>query len=282
MPDDPRSASGPNRRELADLLRSRRERLKPEDVGLPPGTRRRTKGLRREEVAGLADVSTTYYTFLEQARDVRPSSQVLDALARALRLSAAERTHLYQLAHAVPPSGDPGEFETLASGVDALVARLEPYPTYAKGRRWDVLAANRAARALFADWPTLPREARNMVWWVFTDPSARKVYIEWEQEASALLARFRAAAAQRPHDPDFVGLIERLHDASPEVRSWWPRHDVLPLSSGTKRLHHAVLGDLTFRHLVLQVADQPDQTLVTFWPDDDDDDRLRQLAASLP
>jgi transcriptional regulator with XRE-family HTH domain len=248
--------------ELASLLRSRRERLQPADVGLPAGVRRRTRGLRREEVAQLASVSTTYYTFLEQGRDIRPSRQVLDALAGALRLTDAERDYLHGLA-----AGEPAPAlaaEKLPAAVADLVDRLDPHPTYVSGRRWDVLAANRAARELWADWPSLPRAERNIVWWTFMDPRARSILIEWESEASAQLARFRAAAARHSGDPDFAELIERLQAGSPEVRAWWPRHDVAPLSSGSKRIRHPVLGDFTFQHVVLQLADDPEQKIVTF------------------
>jgi transcriptional regulator with XRE-family HTH domain len=269
VPDTPRAAvprpdRGQARAEFADLLRSRRARLTPADVGLPAGVRRRTPGLRREEVAQLAGMSTTYYTFLEQGRDVRPSRQVLGALAQALRLSATERAHLFQLARVAPPADDDAQAEVLAPALGALVAHLDPYPAYVKGRRWDVLAANRAARGLFTDWMARARDDRNLLWWTFTDPAARKVFVDWEHEAAATLARFRAAAARRPGDPDFAELIERLHEASPEVRSWWPRHDVMPVAGGVKRLHHPAIGDVTFEHVVLQVADHPEQTLVSF------------------
>ena len=229
-----------SRGELADLLRSRRDRLTPADMGLPAGTRRRTAGLRREEVAQLAGVSTTYYTFLDQAKA-----------------------------------------ETVASVVSAMIARLDPFPAYLKGRRWDVLAANRTARALFTDWSVRPPGDRNLVWWMFTDPQARKVYVHWEKEASDMLGRFRAAAGRRPDDPDFTELIERLHQASPEVRSWWPRYDVRPVGGGTKHLHHPDLGDVAFQHTVLQVADQPEQMLVYFSTDEVPAAKLAALAGGL-
>ena len=248
--------------ELASLLRSRRERLQPADVGLPAGVRRRTRGLRREEVAQLASVSTTYYTFLEQGRDIRPSRQILDALAGALRLTDAERDYLHELAAGAP--APPLAAEKLPAAVADLVDRLDPHPTYVSGRRWDILAANRAARELWADWPSLPPAERNIVWWTFMNPRARSVLIEWESEASAQLARFRTAAARHPGDPGFAELIQRLQAGSPEVRAWWPRHNVAPLSSGSKRIRHPVLGDLTFQHVVLQLADDPEQKVVTF------------------
>jgi transcriptional regulator with XRE-family HTH domain len=264
-------------RELGHLLRSRRGRLQPADVGLPAGTRRRTEGLRREEVAQLAAISTTYYTFLEQGRDVHPSPQVLDALARALRLGPVERAHLHQLAQGRQTAERQEIVEILAPQVRALVDRLDPYPTYVTGRRFDVLAANRAARVLWTDWPALPPARRNMLWWTFTDPGAQTTLIEWEAEASALLARFRAAAARHPDEPGFGTLIDRLLAVSPHVRAWWPRHDIVGLSSGTKRLRHPALGDVTFQHVVLQVADDPEQKLVTFAADGSDQQHIAEL-----
>ena len=276
------SPRSPSRAGLAELLRTRRDRLTPADVGLPAGSRRRTAGLRREEVAQLAGVSATYYSFLEQGRDVRPSRQVVAALAGALRLSPAERAHLFQLAGIPLAADDRDQAEATDPVVSTLVSRLDPFPAYLKGGRWDVLAANRAARALFTDWAALPPGDRNMAWWVLTDPAARKVYVEWEKEASDLLGRFRAAAARRPDDPAFTTLIERLHQASPEVRDWWPRYEVRPVGSGTKRLHHPALGDVAFQHTVLQLADHPEQMLVYFTTSEVPEDKLTALAASVP
>lgn len=257
---------------LGQLLRSRRQRLTPGDVGLPPGDRRRTPGLRREEVALLASLSTTYYTFLEQGRPVRPSAQVLDALASALRMSAAERRYLQVLAYG--PDGPDGMGsadmavsappERLDPGVADLVQRLEPYPTLVKGRRWDVLAANPAARELFTDWTGLSHGERNLVRWMFTTDRAREVYCEWEPEARAMLGRFRLAAARYPDDADFAALIAELQRDSEHVRDWWPRHDVTGVGSGSKKLRHPRLGPAEYSHVVLQVADHPDQTIVTY------------------
>jgi transcriptional regulator with XRE-family HTH domain len=257
---------------LGQLLRSRRERLAPADVGLPAGSRRRTAGLRREEVALLANVSTTYYTFLEQGRQVRPSAQVLDALAAALQMSAAERRYLLVLAHGGDDAARGGVAvtapppEQIDRGVADLVQRLDPFPTLVKGRRWDVLAANAAARELFTDWEALPVRERNLVRWMFTTDRAREVYLEWEQEARAMLGRFRLAAARYRDDPDFTTLIAELQRDSQHVRDWWPRHDVIAVGSGSKKLRHPRLGPVSYSHVVLQVADDPDQTLVTYSP----------------
>jgi transcriptional regulator with XRE-family HTH domain len=265
---------------LGQLLRSRRERLVPADVGLPPGMsagRRRTAGLRREEVAMLANLSVTYYTFLEQGRPVRPSAQVLDALAAALRMSAAERRYLYVLAYgpgdasgsalgAPGASGGSAPPELLDPAVADLVERLEPFPTLVKGRRWDVLAANPAARELFGDWPAGPPGERNLVRWMFTTDQAREVYLEWEPEARAMLGRFRLSAARYPNDPDISALIAELQRDSERVRDWWPRYDVAAVGSGSKKLRHPRLGPVEYSHVVLQVADHPDQTLITYSP----------------
>ncbi|GAA3222146.1 helix-turn-helix transcriptional regulator [Nonomuraea helvata] len=253
---------------LGQLLRSRRERLRPSDVGLPAGSRRRTAGLRREEVALLANMSVTYYTFLEQGRPVRPSAQVLDALADALRMSGAERQYLRVLARGGEDGLGAAAAAAPAEWIDpeavALVQRLQPFPTIVKGRRWDVLASNPAARELFADWDAPAAGERNLVRWMFTAPHARTVYLEWEPEARAMLGRFRLAAARHPDDPGFAALIEELKADSEEIRQWWPRHDVAAVGNGSKKLRHPRLGPLNYSHVVLQLADNPDQTLVTY------------------
>jgi len=263
-------APGADPRALGQLLRSRRERLRPADVGLPPGSRRRAAGLRREEVALLASLSTTYYTFLEQGRPVRPSDQVLDALAAALRMSTAERRYLGVLAHGPDGAGAAGlgaaPPEELDPAVADLVQRLDPLPALVKGRRWDVLAVNQAGRELFTDWTALPPGERNLVRWMFLSTRAREVYLEWEPEARAMLGRFRLAAARYPADPSFRELIAGLHEESEYVRDWWPRHDVAVMGSGTKKLRHPRLGPVEYTHAVLQVADQPDQTLISYAP----------------
>jgi hypothetical protein len=147
-----------------------------------------------------------------------------------------------------------------------LVQRLDPFPTLVKGRRWDVLAANPSARELFDDWESLPAGERNLVRWMFTTDRAREVYVDWEQEAQAMLGRFRLAAARHRHDGDFAVLIAELQRDSEHVRDWWPRHDVIAVGSGSKKLRHPRLGPVSYSHVVLQVADDPDQTLVSYAP----------------
>jgi transcriptional regulator with XRE-family HTH domain len=270
---------------LGELLRSRRARLSPAAVGLPPGVRRRTPGLRREEVAQLANLSPTYYAFLEQGRQVRPSAQVLDALATALRLNATERRYLDVLAHGRTADAGPRRAEgqqeeeqqqqaegqqagppteVISASVADLVQRLDPYPTMVKGRRWDVLAANPSARELFTDWDARAPEDRNLVRWMFTSSQARRVYLDWEQEARAMLGRFRLATAARMNEPGVAALVAELQRDSAHARRWWPEHHVASSGAGVKRLRHPRLGPLEYSHVVLQVADHPEHTLVTY------------------
>ncbi len=161
-------------------------------------------------------------------------------------------------APAVPPRAASAPPERLDPAVADLVQRLEPFPTLVKGRRWDVLAANPAARELFADWAAGSPGERNLVRWMFTTDQAREVYLEWEPEARAMLGRFRLSAARYPDDPDVRALIAELQRDSEHVRDWWPRHDVAAIGgSGPKKLRHPRLGPIEYSHVVLQVADQP-------------------------
>jgi hypothetical protein len=187
-------------------------------------------------------------------------------------MSTAERRYLHVLAYG--PDGVSGQAlaasappEQLDPAVAELVQRLEPSPTVVKGRRWDVLAANPAAAELFAGWVAGPQGERNLVRWMFTTDQARETYLEWEPEARAMLARFRLSAARHPDDPDVRTLIAELQRDSEHIREWWPRHDVAAMGgTGAKKLRHPRFGPVEYSHVVLQVADRPDQTLVTYTP----------------
>ncbi|QKV76137.1 helix-turn-helix transcriptional regulator [Amycolatopsis sp. Hca4] len=245
--------------ELGVFLRSRRERLAPADAGLPATGRRRTPGLRREELALLAGISATWLTYLEQGRDVRPSGQVLDALAKALRLTAAEQEHLHRLAGdgAMPEENLGEEAAPEVAGVPAL---LGGNPAYVTGICYDVLALNAAAEELLRGIG----RGGNIVRWLFTEPAAREVLVDWEQEARAVLARLRAIAGRYPDHPRVTGLVAELTEASPEVRAWWPQYDVQFSHAGHKRLRHPRLGEITVPHAAFHVAERPEQTLVVY------------------
>jgi transcriptional regulator with XRE-family HTH domain len=249
--------------ELGPFLRSRRERLSPADVGLPPGGRRRTPGLRREELALISGVSTSWYTFLEQGRDVRPSAQVLEALARALALTGDERDHLMRLGGLPPSTPEPGP-ETIDTGLADLVEALGPRPAYITAASFDVLAMNDAARELFTGMTGTAGSPANVAVWVFTDPRAREVLVDREEVARGVLARLRAATARHPDDARVAAVVETVCRESAEAAAWWARQDVRDDRSGTKRIRHPQLGEVTLAHTVLHPAERPDLTLVVY------------------
>jgi transcriptional regulator with XRE-family HTH domain len=255
------------RAELADFLKHRRALVSPDSVGLETNGRRRTPGLRREEVAQLAGVGLSWYTWLEQGRDIRPSPQVLDALARTLRLDSGERAHLFHLARVeLPlPAGDyPRE---APPELRAVVDELVPNPAYLIGPRTDVLAWNTSAVRVIGEPETAPDGRPNLLWWLFA--SDRPHSEQWRDTARSTLARFRAEHARRIGDPDFAALIKALEAASPHFRTWWPRHEVLTEQLGTKTIDHSELGTLRLRHLQSVPTSHPDLRLTQFTPADD-------------
>ena len=257
---------GRRRAELADFLRTRRASLQPGEVGLPDGGRRRTPGLRREEVALLAGVGSTWYTWLEQGREVRASLEVLEAISRALRLSPAERVHLILLGRGeeAPPCAAPAE--RVSAPLRRLIENLGANPAFVLGRRWDYLAWNRATCALFGDLGSVPRAARNHVWLTFMDPARREMFPDWEQNARLCVAKFRADSARHLGDPAFEELIHALRKASPEFCRCWKRHEVARGGGGRKELRHPVAGTMVFEHAVFGPQEAPDQRLVLYTP----------------
>jgi transcriptional regulator with XRE-family HTH domain len=267
------------RAELADFLRRKRASIKPEDVGLPNGGRRRTPGLRREEVSQLAGVGATWYTWLEQGRDVRASLEVFEAISNALGLTPAERTHLILLGRGeeAPPCKPPAE--RISPTVRRLIESLGPNPAYAIGRRWDYLAWNEAAVALFGDFGKIPKPARNHLWQLFMDPARRELLADWEKGSRLAVAKFRADSARHLGDPSFEELIQALRQSSPAFCKAWKRHEVAQAGQGRKEVHHPVLGTLLFEHAVFHPADFPDQrvTLYSPVPDTDTAEKLQTL-----
>lgn len=252
------------RRQLGAFLRSRRERLAPDEVGLPQTARRRTPGLRREELALLAGISATWYTYLEQGREIRASEQVLNALAEALRLDRHERAHLLQLAGHTAADA-PEEREPLAPEAAAVPLLLQPNPAYIIDGNYDVLSHNRAADTLFPK--LIDDEAErpaNFVRWVFLEPAARDVVVDWEREARGLLARLRAQAGRHPADPRYTRLIDELNETSPEARAWWRQYDVQARHSGRKRLRPPGHDPVEYTYTAFHLAEHPEQTLVVY------------------
>ena len=269
-----------DRQELAGFLRSRRERLRPADAGLRAGAgRRRTPGLRREEVARLAGISVDYYARLEQARGPRPSAQVLEALARALRLAVAERDHLFRLADQAPgpPRRPPRE---VPAGILHLLDRLDDTPALVLDAKYEVLAWNAMAVALITDFAALPQERRNAVWGYLREadgqgPLARKDRRELLRGA---VADLRAAAARYPDDPGIADLVERLMDDSAEFAALWATHDVAVVHSATKRITHPLVGELELDYEVLLIPERDQRLLLyTAAPGTPSHDKLQLL-----
>ncbi|GAB2687410.1 helix-turn-helix transcriptional regulator [Kitasatospora kifunensis] len=255
-----------NRRELADFLRCSRDRLRPQDVGLPAGPRRRAPGLRREEVAQLAGMSADYYIRLEQARGPQPSPQMLSALARAVRLSTDERDHLYLLAGHRPPAGRTAG-DHVSPGLLHLLDQLPTTPAQVLSDLGDVLAQNSLARALLGGVCTVSEHGRNVVWRWFTDPTVRSAYplAEHEHYSRVHVADLRAATGRRAGDPAAVRLVERLREASAEFGALWDLHEVAVRRHSRMRVLHAVIGSVELDCQVL-LAPEGDQRLVLFTP----------------
>jgi transcriptional regulator with XRE-family HTH domain len=255
------------RSELTDFLRNRRGQLTPQDVGLPANGRRRTPGLRREEIAQLAGVGLSWYTWLEQGRDIKPSAEVLDALARVLRLDVAERAHLFHLARVELPLPSSGGYPSEPPAELAeIVEHMSPNPAYLLGPRTDVLAWNAAATAMLGEPTRAPDGRQNLLWWLFTTPRDGE---QWQATARSTLARFRAEHARRIGDPDFAALVDALEEASEQFRAWWPRHEVLTEQLGTKTIEHPIVGRLVLGHLQSAPTSYPDLRLVQFTPADE-------------
>ncbi|MGY5123893.1 helix-turn-helix transcriptional regulator [Streptomyces nigrescens] len=267
------------RAELAAFLRSRRERITPEQVGLPRGARRRTPGLRREEVAHLGAVGVTWYTWLEQARDIHVSPQVLDAVARALLLDRAERSHLFALAGAVDPM--PGrECTGVTRELRQILQQLTPFPAVLQNSRFDILAYNRTYGRLMCDLDALPEEDRNCMWLAFTHPEWRASVGDLEATMRVMAAKFRASMAEHLAEPAWKALVARLTEASPEFREIWAQHEVIRPVSSVKLFRHPRVGVLELTATSLWTGPNPGPKLLSYTPvDETSRERLEQLAA---
>lgn len=208
----------------------------------------------------LAGISATWYTYLEQGRDVKPSDQVLTALANTLKLDDTERAHLLQLNGTAPVAAETAE--TLPPEAARIPALVEPNPAYITGRRFDLLAWNTAAEDLLPTLVTTPRP--NLARWVFTEPTARDVLVDWPEVARSVLARLRGVAGRHPQDHRIPRLVEELLAASADARAWWPRYDLQASRAGIKRVRHPRLGMRTLAHASFHLVEDPDQTLVIY------------------
>ncbi|MEU2590573.1 helix-turn-helix transcriptional regulator [Streptomyces albidoflavus] len=277
-----------NRAEVREFLTSRRSRISPERAGLPAGPRRRVPGLRRSEVAALADVSVEYYAKLERGHLAGVSPAVLEAVARALRLDDAEREHLLNLARAADGS------DALARPRRRATRQWTPHrslqwtldavtggPAFVRNGRMDVLAANPLARAFYADVYADPHNQANLARFNFLDPASRRFYPDWDLAADVAVAILRTEAGRNPHDKELHDLVGELSTRSDAFRTRWGAHDVRHHGTGTKRFHHAAVGALTLAYEGLEMATEPGLTLTVYTaePGSPSDEGLRLLAS---
>ncbi|MGY0061818.1 helix-turn-helix transcriptional regulator [Streptomyces sp. LZ34] len=257
------------RPELAAFLRTRRARVTPADVGMAPGLRRRTPGLRREEVAQLSGVGVTWYTWLEQGRPINASAQVLDAVARTLRLDQAEREHLYHLAE-VPYAPDPAdEAQTVSPEVQGIIDAMDPLPAVVYNARYDMLALNAAYTTLFPSLAIAPRPERNALWQLFSHPNCCSMFINRANELPLMVATLRGGYGRHVGEPAWEDFINRLLGLSEEFARMWRSGDVAPPGSRIKLVRHASVGELRLLSTSLVVQGAPESRVVVYTPSDE-------------
>ncbi|WP_404287937.1 helix-turn-helix transcriptional regulator [Glutamicibacter arilaitensis] len=275
-----------NRAEVREFLSSRRDKLTPEQVGLPTGNNRRVKGLRRNEVATLAGVSIEYYTRIERGAISGVSPEILDALAKALRLDDAERAHLFDLAQAASPVARPARrrnpktwlaHQSLQWVLDAVTAG----PAFVRNGRMDILAVNPLARAFYKDVYDMPGQPPNIAKYTFLDPRAHDFYPDWELFAEVTVAILRTEASRDPHNKELHDLIGELSTRSDDFRRRWSAHNVRHHGAGSKTFNHPVVGEITLAYEGLEMAAEPGLTLTVYAaePGSSSEQALRLLAS---
>ncbi|MGY6268800.1 helix-turn-helix transcriptional regulator [Achromobacter denitrificans] len=248
------------RQALGEFVRSARSRITPQMAGLPEGMRRRTPGLRREEVAQLCGISVTWYTWIEQGREVSVSPSVWSRIAGVLQLARAERAYLFDLADCADPqhardddAGAPGLLQECVNAINA--------PAYVLDRAWNVLAYNEPLRDLFDDWPRRDAEP-NLLRYIFLDPAARDLVVDWDQRARRVVAEFRADAGAHLDESAVLALLDGLNRQSPVFAHWWTRHAVVEREGGLREFQHPLRGKLAYQQITFRLATHPDLKLV--------------------
>ena len=255
-----------NENQLGTYLKDRRARLDPAAFGLPL-TRRRTPGLRREEIAQRANVSATWYTWLEQGRGGAPSADVLDRISRAMLLTVAEREHLFLLGLGRPPEVRYKENEGVTPRLQRVLDALDPSPALIRTAIWNVVAWNRAATVMLGDYGSLPPHQRNVLRIIFLDPRARAVQYDWESVARHVVGAFRVDAARAGAAAEVEPLVDELCRLSPEFKAMWREHDVPGIrSEAVKHIRHPVLGPLAFEYSAFAVDGRTDLSMVVYNP----------------
>lgn len=262
---------------LGSYLRDRRAKLDPAELGIA-ATRRRTPGLRREEVAQRANVSATWYTWLEQGRGGAPSSDVLDRLAKALALTSAEREHLFLLAQHRPPEIRHQPFEPVSPQLQRVLDAMTFSPAVLRTALWDVVGWNAAATVVMTDYALLPPEERNILKLIFCNDRVRGHMVNWERDARSAVAAFRAEAIKAAPPAALQAMVDELSRKSPDFDAIWQDYDIRNYGAGTKHFRHETAGDLMMEYSSFTVDGRPDLGLVIFTPmTDADAERVRHL-----
>jgi transcriptional regulator with XRE-family HTH domain len=251
---------------LGDYLKQRRAKLDPAAFGFAPG-RRRTPGLRREEVAHRAHISPTWYTWLEQGRGGAPSAGVLDRIARALMLTDVEREHLFLLGLGRPPEVRYRKDEGVTPRLQHVLDALEPCPALIRTAIWDVVAWNRAATVMLTDYGSLPPEQRNILRFIFLDPRVRAAQYDWESVARFVVGAFRVDAARAGAAAEVEPLVDELCRLSPEFKAMWRDNDVRSHGEGVKHIRHPIVGPIAFEYSAFAVDGRPDLSMVVYNPE---------------
>lgn len=256
------------RKELGEFLQTLRQRGIPEEFGFPSGNRRRTKGLRREEVAQLAGISSTWYTWIEQGREVNVSAETLDRLAQALKLSRSERAYLFDIADQRDPRSSAKEEDMVPPALVKMLSHIT-VPAYILGRTWDLLAWNRAAQKLFTGWLDKHDSSAappNLLRYVFQNQESRQFVVNWEARARRLVAEFRADCRGRLEESELQKLVSDLTQASPDFARFWKQHDVLERQGGRREFNHPQSGLIAYHQITLRPVDQEQLKLVLLEP----------------
>jgi len=256
------------RKELAEFLQAMRQRGTPEEFGFPAGARRRTQGLRREEVAQLAGISATWYTWIEQGREVNVSAEALDRLAIALKLSKPERTYLFDMADRRDPRSSETETDTAPETLVNMLQSIQ-IPAYIMGRTWDLLAWNKPAEDLFSGWMDAVKQddpRPNLLRFVFLNTNAKQFVVDWDMRARRLVAEFRADCRSRLEEPELKKLVSELTQASPEFERFWKQHDVLERQGGQREFNHPKRGLIAYQQVTMRPVEQEQLKLVLLQP----------------
>ncbi|BBI30906.1 helix-turn-helix transcriptional regulator [Cohnella abietis] len=259
-------------KELGDFLKTRRAKISPQLAGLPAGLRRRTPGLRREEVATLAGIGVTWYTWLEQGRPIQVSTQILESLSRVFRLNRVEIVHMYTLAQHVPPSYFPSYNEVNPMHQHVLDDLVES-PSMIVDNRWNVIAWNRAAELVFYDFNQLECSNRNMMRIMFTDPNFASLFPDWDTSAQSMIGKFRADCSQYIEDPWLTEFVQELRASSKEFDQWWPMHQLNKDRNTYRLLNHPVIGPLSFELTSFLVSEDNNLKMYVNTPSIDTDTR---------